>query len=84
MIAAILGATIAGRSLGGWLKLIGAVLLAAIPVIAYFAGRSAGGTAERARQQRATLDALRRIQDADASGPRTADDAARRMRDGSF
>lgn len=84
MIAAILGATIAGRSLGGWLKLIGAVLLAAIPVVAYFFGRSAGGTAERARQQRATLDALRRITDADANGPRDADDAVDRLRRGDF
>lgn len=84
MIAGILAATIAGRTLGGWLKIIGAVLLAAIPVVAYFFGRSAGGTAERERQQKATLDALRRIQDADANGPRTADDAAKRMRDGTF
>lgn len=84
MITSLLALTIAGRSVGGWLKLAGVVLAALVPIVAYFFGRKAGGSAERERQQRATLDAIRRMQDADAQGPHSSDDAIARAKDGTF
>jgi hypothetical protein len=84
VIASLLGFVIAGRSLGGWLKMLGAALMAIVPIAAYFVGRRAGGSAERERQQKAISDALRRIQDADANGPRTSGDAVDRLRKHDF
>ncbi len=45
---------------------------------------SAGAAKERGKQMEETVETQRRIQDADAAGPRTADDVDRRLRDGTF
>jgi hypothetical protein len=50
----------------------------------YLEGRSAGGKAARVGQLERTLETQRRIDDADATGPRTPDAVDKRLRDGSF
>jgi hypothetical protein len=67
-----------------WL-IVGAVVAAiAVVGVIYFEGRSAGGNAARVDQLEQTNDTQRRINDADATGPRTPDAVDQRLRDGSF
>lgn len=67
-----------------WL-IVGAVVAAiAVVGLIYFEGRSAGGNAARVGRLEQTNDTQRRINDADATGPRTPDAVDRRLRDGSF
>lgn len=67
-----------------WL-IVGAVVatIAAVGLI-YFEGRSAGGHAERVDRLEQTNETQRRINDADATGPRTPDAVDQRLRDGRF
>jgi hypothetical protein len=58
-------------------------VLASVGAI-YLEGRSAGGKAARLDQLERTNETQRRIDDADATGPRTPDAVDRRLRDGSF
>lgn len=67
-----------------WL-IVGAAMAAIAAVGAiYFEGRSAGGNAARVDQLEHTNDAQRRINDADATGPRSPDAVDQRLRDGRF
>ena len=58
-------------------------VLVAVGVI-YFQGRSAGGSAIRVEQLERTNETQRKIDDADARGPRTPGDVDQRLRDGRF
>lgn len=73
-----------GASIKRWWPLIlaGAVIVAVGAI--YFLGRRAGLSEAQLAGLKRTVETQRRITDADAAGPRTANDAARRMRDGSF
>lgn len=66
----------------GYLIVAFAAIGAVVIVLARAFG--AGRAAEKAAQQERTIETQRRIQDADARGPRTADDVDKRLRDGSF
>jgi len=58
-------------------------VLVAVGVI-YFQGRSAGESAIRVEQLERTNETQRKIDDADARGPRTPGDVDQRLRDGRF
>jgi hypothetical protein len=67
----------------------GIALLAVVGALGYSAfvyhkGESAGGAAVTAKVQQKTIQTQRKIDDAEAHGPRTPHDVSRRMRDGSF
>ena len=50
----------------------------------YEEGKEAGGDAVRADSIEKTIETQRRIDDAEARGPRTPDDVDQRLRDGKF
>lgn len=50
----------------------------------YEEGKGSGKTEVRVEQLEKTNETQRKIEDADARGPRTPDDVDRRLRDGSF
>lgn len=63
-----------------WLALAAAIAVLAAAWWLYDEGRDAG----RADSLRGTIDTQRKINDADALGPRTPDDVDKRLRDGRF
>ena len=67
-----------------WLTAAAVVAAIAVVGLIYFEGRSAGGNAERVDQLEQTNHTQRRINDADATGPRTPDAVDQRLRDGKF
>ena len=71
-----------GSKFFGYLIVVVAAIAAVVLVLARVFG--AGKASERAEQLQQTNEAQRRIQDADAAGPRTPDDVDRRLRDGTF
>lgn len=66
-----------------WPLVLAGAVIVAVGLIYWF-GKRAGLTEAQLDGLRRTVETQRRIIDADARGPRTADDAARRMRDGTF
>lgn len=62
------------------LTLIGAAAAALLLMLVFHKGEQAG----KADDLRSTIKIQERINDADAHGPRTADDVDKRLRDGSF
>ncbi len=69
---------------GIWQKVILAAALIGAVVLVLARVFGAGKAAQRFEQLQDTVETQRRIQDADAAGPRTADDVDRRLRDGTF
>ncbi len=67
-----------------WLIVVAVVAAIAAVSLIYFEGRSAGGNAERVDRLERTNETQRRINDADATGPRTPDAVDQRLRDGRF
>lgn len=65
-----------------YLAAAGAILVGALVLIGQLMG--AGRAQERADQAARNQATRRRMEDAEARGPRTADDVDRRLRDGSF
>ena len=63
-----------------YLALAGAAAAVLLLMLAFHKGEQAG----RAVDLKASVETQRRIEDADARGPRTADDVDKRLRDGSF
>jgi hypothetical protein len=66
------------------LALIAVVAVGGIAFFIYDEGKDAGQTGVRVEQLEKTNETQRKIEDADAHGPRTPDDVDRRLRDGSF
>ena len=66
------------------LALIGAVAALGAIVWIYEEGKDAGATDVLVDDLKATTETQRRIDDADAHGPRTPDDVDKRLRDGRF
>lgn len=62
------------------LALIGAAAAVLLMLFVFHKGEQAG----KADDLKATTDTQRRIDDADARGPRTSDDVDKRLRDGKF
>lgn len=81
MLSAI-WASFRGSKLMGYLIVVVAAIGAVVLVLARAFG--AGKAAERAAQLEQTNETQRRIQDADAAGPRTPDDVDKRLSDGTF
>lgn len=63
-----------------YLALAGAAAAVLLLMLVFHKGEQAGG----ADDLKASVETQRRIEDADAHGPRTADDVDKRLRDGSF
>jgi hypothetical protein len=66
------------------LALIAIVIAAGGVFWIYEEGKGSGQTGVRVEQLEKTNETQRKIEDADAHGPRTPDDVDRRLRDGSF
>ena len=66
-----------------WPLVLAGAVIVAVGVI-YFLGRRAGLSEAQLAGLKRTIETQRRITDADANGPRTADDASERMRRGDF
>lgn len=63
---------------------LAALAVAGAVVLVLARAFGAGRAAEKAEQLERTNETQRRIQDADAAGPRTADDVDKRLSDGTF
>lgn len=69
---------------GAWKWVAGAALAVGAFLLVMARERSIGRAQERAAQDRRTAEKQKEIDDADARGPRTADDVADRLRNGRF
>jgi hypothetical protein len=66
------------------IALLAVVALLVVVGVIYFQSRNAGGSAVRVEQLERTNETQRKIDDADARGPRTPGDVDQRLRDGRF
>ena len=66
------------------IALVAVVAAGGIAFFVYDKGHDSGSTEVRAEQLEKTNETQRKIEDADAHGPRTPDDVDRRLRDGRF
>jgi len=66
------------------IALLAVVAAGGIALFIYDEGKDSGETGVRVEQLEKTNETQRKIDDADARGPRTPDDVDRRLRDGSF
>jgi hypothetical protein len=71
-----------GSKFMGYLIVAVAAIGAVVLVLARAFG--AGKAAERSEELQRTVEIQKRITDADAAGPRTADDVDKRLSDGTF
>ncbi len=61
-------------------SIIGAVVMLVVLMFVFHKGEESGKSDDR----KATIETQKRIDDADAHGPRTPDDVDKRLRDGKF
>ncbi|SEP41450.1 hypothetical protein SAMN02990966_05905 [Rhodospirillales bacterium URHD0017] len=66
------------------IALVAVVAAGGIALFIYDKGHDSGTTEVRVEQLEKTNEIQRKIEDADAHGPRTPDDVDRRLRDGRF
>lgn len=66
------------------IALVAIVAAGGVAFYIYDEGRDSGSTAVRVEHLEKTNETQRKIEDADAHGPRTPDDVDRRLRDGRF
>ena len=66
------------------IALVAVVAAGGIALLMYDKGRDSGSSEVRVEQLEKTNETQRKIEDADAHGPRTPDDVDRRLRDGRF